>query len=185
MCCHVCKVGGAVPSVTKRWCCFQALFVGLPGLLVVLLVLQVCVATTTAVFSCKAIVRHRSSAHLKVSHTPNTSPCVWLCRTFCGRWLSQDYTLEPLRIPKIRVCWPLTSRLSLATGALCYLMVRTRRSPELLLRFREQSQLLIQPRCHLCKKQLYCKIENKYLKVFCFFYRLICQTKLINVCSYA
>lgn len=52
---------------------------GLPGLLVVLLVLEVCVATTTAVFSIKAIKRHCSSAYLKVSHTPDTSSCVWLC----------------------------------------------------------------------------------------------------------
>lgn len=85
MSCHVCQVGGAVPRVTESWRCLQALFVGLPGLLVVFLVLQVCVATTAAIFSCKAIIRHRSSAHLMVSHTPDTSSCVWLSRTFCGR----------------------------------------------------------------------------------------------------
>lgn len=83
--CHSCQVSGAGPSLTERWRCFQALFLGLPGLLLVLMILQVCVATATAVFSCKAIIRHRSSAHLEVSHTPESSSCIWLCWTFCPR----------------------------------------------------------------------------------------------------
>lgn len=42
---------------------------GLRGLLLVLLVLQVCVAITTSTFSFKAIRRHRCSAPFKVSPT--------------------------------------------------------------------------------------------------------------------
>lgn len=47
---------------------FQVVVTGLRGLLLVLLVLQVCVAITASVFSFKAIRRHRCSDPFKVSH---------------------------------------------------------------------------------------------------------------------
>lgn len=55
-----------VDKCIRRLRLLDVVVFGLRGLLLVLLVLQVCVATTAAVFSCKAISRHRSSTHLKV-----------------------------------------------------------------------------------------------------------------------
>lgn len=60
--------GGCHALCDSRGALFQVAVTGLRGLLLVLLVLQVCVAITASVFSFKAIRRHRCSAPFKVSH---------------------------------------------------------------------------------------------------------------------
>lgn len=112
MCCHVHQVGGAVLHVTERWHCLQRVVWGLRGTVLVLLVLEVCVAITASVFSVKAIRFHRTSTQLTVCHALDAGlqPSDELGRFFYGIIGLSTVPVGPLKTSKVKVCCRLTPR---------------------------------------------------------------------------